>query len=532
LPSVLIRRCLALIAMVLLLGCRPALPQAVPPAGPTATASPTSSAEVASPSPSATPISTSAPLGLGQSAFENWTDLSVFRDGIVRSEQHVLSDDQGLSIYHLDFVISEDLRTVSGREEVRYTDTETEALDRVEFRLYPNILGGRMTISDLTVDGRETTPAFSLADSLMTVPLAQPLEPEASVTIGMDFEVTVPDSVEQNYGVLSSAGSVLAYAHGYPVIALHDESGWHAEIPSPWGDVTVADAAYYLVGISAPADLKIAASGTQISAATENGRQRLVVEAGPARDFYFAGSSAYVVSRRQSGDVAIQAFSPPGYDTRVNLALDVAQAALQDYSMRYGPYPYTELDLVLTPTSALGIEYPGTIALNQALFTPEQDLKVSSEETWLESTVAHEVAHQWFYNEVGNDQLTEPWLDESLAQFATWRYFDDVRGATAAQAFEATLRGRWSRVDSQTIAIGMPVSSYNPASYSAIVYGRGPLFLDALSSEMGEQAFDAFMHDYAVTERWRVATTGEFKSLAEEHCACDLTALFNEWVYP
>ncbi|MCK7481703.1 MAG: hypothetical protein M0C28_34445 [Candidatus Moduliflexus flocculans] len=38
---------------------------------------------------------------------------------------------------------------------------------------------------------------------------------------------------------------------------------------------------------------------------------------------------------------------------------------------------------------------------------------------YMESTVAHEVGHQWFYHLVGNDQLDDPWLDESLTQFVT-----------------------------------------------------------------------------------------------------------------
>lgn len=36
------------------------------------------------------------------------------------------------------------------------------------------------------------------------------------------------------------------------------------------------------------------------------------------------------------------------------------------------------------------------------------------EQTWL---VTHEVAHQWFYGLVGNNQAMDPWLDEEFATF-------------------------------------------------------------------------------------------------------------------
>jgi hypothetical protein len=49
---------------------------------------------------------------------------------------------------------------------------------------------------------------------------------------------------------------------------------------------------------------------------------------------------------------------------------------------------------------------------------------------------------------------------------------------------------------------------------------------------MGADVFDAFIRDYTETLSWDVATPEFLQSLAEEHCSCDLGALFNEWVYP
>jgi hypothetical protein len=40
------------------------------------------------------------------------------------------------------------------------------------------------------------------------------------------------------------------------------------------------------------------------------------------------------------------------------------------------------------------------------------------------------------------------------------------------------------------------------------------------------------MRDYTVTYSWGIATPDGLKSLAEKHCACDLTPLFEEWVNP
>lgn len=511
---------------LLLLGCRPA---ASAPSGPTPLAPPAHTAAATGISTPAGIASTLPAPALFEAA---WDDRGVFRSGLLAGEGAALDANPGASVYHLDLTVSDDLGTVSGSQEVRYTNTETVPLDEVRFRLFPNLLGGKLTVSGLTVNGRVAKPTYELESSVMVLPLPAPLQPGVQAVLGLQFQVDVPDSVDRNYGVLSRGGGVLAYAHGYPMIVVFDDSGWNAEIPAEWGDLTFGDASYYLVRVSAPVDLVIAASGSEISREVEAGRQEMVVAAGPARDFYLVASPNYEVTSRKQGEVTLRAFAPEGSEERVTLALDAAEDALVAFAQRYGPYPYAELDLAVTPTFALGIEYPGIIALNQGMFTPGQDLRVAPEESWLESTVAHEVAHQWFYNLVGNDQPDQPWLDESLSQFATWEYFSDERGPSAARAFQDTLEGRWSRVDDEPIPLGLPVAAYAPPAYSAIIYGRGALFLEALRSQMGVETFDGFMRDYVDSNRWGIATTDGFRAVAERHCDCDLGPLFEAWVYP
>ena len=149
----------------------------------------------------------------------------------------------------------------------------------------------------------------------------------------------------------------------------------------------------------------------------------------------------------------------------------------------------------------------------------------------LESTTAHEVVHQWFYNLVGNDQLDQPWLDESMTGYHTYRYYADRYGQAAGDAYFSTFAGRWELVDRAEIPIGRPVHTYQDAEYSAIVYGRGPFFLRELEETLGRETFDAFLRDYVAQYRWDIAYTVNFRALAETHCNCDLETLFTAWVY-
>jgi len=492
--------CLTLSLLAVACGFLTPRPAPVSPAAPTV-----------SPQPSASPTTASP--------------RAAFRDGLVQADQSILNGLQGANEYQLTFTLLADLLHVDGQETIRYTNTEEVLLDKVELRFFPNLLGGEMTVSNVRVDDASVTPEFGLNDSLLIVPLNPPLEPGQSATLSIDFQVTLPSTVDQvNYGVLAYSENVLALAHAYPMVAVYNEEGWNAEVPPPSGDVTFSDMAFFTVTVRAPKDLVLVAVGRETSRQVEGDQQVVTYEAGPVRDFYLAASPAYEVVSRQVGETTVNFYAPHDLRNGAQAGLDAAVRALEDFSARYAPYPYTELDLVATPTLALGIEYPGMIAINQRIVDPTHG--------FLEGTVAHEVGHQWFYNLVGNDQLDHPWLDESLTQFVTLEYFFDEYGSQGYQGFRESLTARWDQVNDQPIPIGLPVAGYSDQEYSAIVYGRGPLFFEALKNQMGAKAFDAFLRDYTVTYSWGIATPKGLKALAERHCNCDLTPLFEEWVNP
>jgi aminopeptidase N len=461
-----------------------------------------------------------------------WDDRSIFQSGLVESAQHILDELNGASVYHIEFTIEDNLYEINGTEEVQYTNTEDVEINEVEFRLFPNILGGEMQVSNLTVNGQPVTPEFDLENSLMIVRMSAPIEVGQSVVLKMDYSVTVPQSLELNYGVLAYADDVLALAHAYPVIAVYDDEGWNAEIPPQDGDVTYADVSFYIVRIHAPKNLTLVTSGSRLSLDEDGQSQVLTVASGPARDFYLAASPNYEEYSQTFGEITIRSYAPKDAKKGAEFAIDVASKALDVFGKRYAPYPYTELDIVYTPTLALGIEYPGAIAITGRIYDVNSDYRGTPASIYMESTVAHEVGHQWFYGLVGDDQLDDPWLDESLTQFVTLQYYTDQYGAGGANGFKSSLEGRWGSIGKANIPIGLPVAGYQGAEYGAIVYGRGPLFFVALRDEMGTDAFDSFMKEYTETLSWGIATPEYLQSLAETHCSCDLQLLFDEWVYP
>jgi aminopeptidase N len=519
---------LIVFALLALTACSPSAPQVTPPATVVgATAVPATVAAV-TPPPSASPVPASTPA-----AVDTWDDRAIFRAGLIKDEQAVLDQLPGASVYHLDVELAADLTSLHGQLRVRYTNQETEPLDAVYFQLFPNLAGGTSSVSAVKVDGQAVEPVYESENATMRVPLTTPLLPGEHIVIDLDFKVNIPTDVGGNYGLFGYLDDILVLDGFYPAIPVYDEQGWHAgQVPSN-ADTTFQDASFYVVRVTAPANLTLVASGIEVDRTQQADRQSVTFAAGPARDFYLAASDRFEVVSKTIGETTVNSYAFKADVEGAQAALQTAANAIGSYSERLGAYPYTEFDVVSTPMQgALGIEYPGITGINLTLYDPKATVSGLPAPVMLEATVAHEVGHQWFYNAVGNDQHNEPWLDESVDQYVTGLYFLDQYGQEGFKNYRDSWQGRWDRVKREPIPIGQPAGSYAGKEYSAIVYGRGPLFVDTLAQKLGQATFDQFLRDYYQSHQWSIGTTGSFKQLAEKHCQCDLTALFDEWVTP
>jgi hypothetical protein len=488
--------------------------------------------------PAATPTASDStpvavlPLPTPELFAVTWDNRSDFSAGLIGAEQGILTQEMGASVYHLDLTITADYRRMMGQEEVLYTNREESALTDVVFRLYPNLLGGSATVSNVRVNGEEVSPILELDDTILRVPLAQPLNPGASIVIAMGFDVQIPDSPEGNYGSFTFVEDTLALAHAYPIIAEYtaDEGGWEAELPAQSGDIIYASSSYYRVRLTTPSAAVVVASGSASGEESTADTRTAVYHAGPVRDFYLAMSENYVMSEATVGETVVRSYTYSDPEIGEEVLAQTA-ASVETFNTLIGGYPFTELEIAETPNLALGIEYPGVIVLTNRLYDPTTQTSSGNLAAVRESTVAHEVGHQWFYSTVGNDQLDEPWLDESMAQYITYRYFVAQYGPQAAEGFLASLEGRWSGVGERPIPVGLPVSDYTPQEYGAIVYGRGPIFFIQLEDDLGTDTIDAFLKTYYANYKYGISTTAALKADLEATCGCDLTPMFEEWIY-
>lgn len=455
-------------------------------------------------------------------------DFKPFRKMLIEDEFTDHPELYERTVYHLQLEIGEPVTEIAARARIRFTNREQETIEQIPFFLYPNLTPGGLEVHTLSVDGVAVDPELRDRGSRLLAHLPAALEPGQSVEFVIEYDLFLPVTDEGEYGGFGYVGGVLSLAYCYPMIPAF--AGWNHPLPVPYGDFIFNEVSFYLVQVSMPHELILAAPGIELGARQADGRREVIYAMGPSRDLYLALSEEFVIETERIGQTEVRSFAGKDAGAASQRVLSTAVAALRSFGDRFGAYPYTTLTLVSVPFAAFGLEFPGIIINARRLYDLSQSYGGVPSPVLLESTTAHEVAHQWFYSSVGNDQLLEPWLDEALTQYASWLYYKDRYGQSAAQGFFRSLEDRWNRVGRAEIPIGRPVHAYTPKEYGAIVYGRGPLFIDALAEHLGEEVFNNFLREYTRTFEWDIVDSGEFEAAAEAACNCRLDELFDRWV--
>lgn len=310
--------------------------------------------------------------------------------------------------------------------------------------------------------------------------------------------------------------------------AVYDDEGWNLQFPEGnVGEIVYSESAFYTVRLTLPAGLTVVATGVEAERRLNaDGTQTLLYYSGPVRDFHIVVSDRYEVASGMVGGTMINSYCWPEHEACGSEILSFANLALNLYSKLYGPYPFNELDLVEADLWPWGIEWPGFILVGEPLYSdPEEECG--------EWHVVHEVAHQWWYSVVGNDQVDDPWLDEALANYSTVLYYRKVHDPETAEAeiskhinerYEAYAEAYGDGI------VGGATRDYSRSSYYPLVYAKGALFFEALQQLMGDEAFFEGLQRYYREYKYDVATPEGLLDIMEQAYGQSLDEFYEGWI--
>jgi hypothetical protein len=378
---------------------------------------------------------------------------------------------QNRADYKLNLTLDTVTHKVTGEVTITYTNNSPDNLKFLWLQVDQNIYkqgsrgsstttqtGGRWANAQFTeghairsigieLEGKKSTPQYTITDTRMQVWLSQPLKSGSKATINVGFEFTIPEYGTDRMGRLKTKnGIVYEVAQWFPRMAVYDDiQGWNVlpyigagEFYLEYGDFDIA--------ITAPANMIVVSSGdmqnekevltatqqTRMAQARNSDKTVMLRSAEEVTDPKSRPSGKNLTWRfkmQNSRDVAWAASKAFVWDAaRINLpsgkkslamsvypaesikkdgwqrSTEMVKASVEHYSRLWFEYPYGSMVNVAGIVG--GMEYPGIVFCSHA---------DSGASLW--GVTDHEVGHTWFPMIVGSNERKYAWMDEGFNTF-------------------------------------------------------------------------------------------------------------------
>ncbi len=456
---------------------------------------------------------------------------------------------RNLSNYHMDIVMNEEENGFEIKQKVDYINNSEQIFETIDFHLYPNAFRegstqkvvtlssfttayyegqdySVMEIKNASVKGQENAEfeVGGVDDNILSFSLQEKLYPKDRVVIEIEYSLILP-KINHRFGL---GKSTINMGNFFPIACVYENGDFVRDTYSPNGDPFYSDMANFHVNITMPENFKIASSGEQIKSATSNGNITTEIKVDVVRDFAFVLSEKFEMIETSWEGVKVFYYY---YDEEnPQASLDISVVALKTFSNQFGKYPYKTLSVAKTSFVHGGMEFPTLVYISE-LVKHEKDYH---------NVIVHEIAHQWWYGVVGNDQYNNAWLDEGLTDYSTALFYElnpqyevkinDIilQGVRAYTFYVETYSILYKGVDT---TMNRPLNQYvNENEYGYIAYVKGMLLFDNLRRFVGDKAFFEGIKNYFETYKFKNATPENMIACFEKETGKDLETFFGSWI--
>ncbi|MCW7944220.1 metallopeptidase [Streptomyces hygroscopicus] len=280
-----------------------------------------------------------------------------------------------------------------------------------------------------------------------------------------------------------------------------------------------SDKATYDIRITAPKGLTAVSNGRLVSTYDKGGRTVTHWRESRPMATYLAtatiGKFDVRTGRTPSGIPIYVAIDPALAHSNTVDVYAVTAEATDYWSKVFGPYPFEE-------TGAIVDDMP------EAGFSLEVQSKPAYSAVRNETTIVHELAHQWFGDSVSVERWKDIWLNEGFATYAQWLWAEHKGTRSAHDSFLAAYGARQSDTAFWQIKVADP---QRDTMFASAVYERGAMTLQALRERIGDTAFFRLLPAWTALHRYGNAGTEDFIRLAEKVSGRKLGDLFQKWIF-
>ncbi len=431
-------------------------------------------------------------------------------------EKPVSVEASGRNSYNIKVDYDAANRTLKGTEKLVYINKNKTV--ELYFHLYPNVYkeestapefnsipesypagfnDGYIDINTVKINGEKAD--FQVEGQLLKLELAPALQQSEAFAVEISFQSKLPEA-KTRYGKYQG---LTHCSYWYPILAVYDEKGWNTASFYSIGESSYSETADYLVSITLPKGETVAATGNLVREKNKGFNKKTVTyEESNIRDFAWFSASDFKVAKKEMNGITY-CYYYQGLENRDEQAvLGQCTAIFDFYGKQFGIYPYKQFGIVKTQVATS--EFPELVTITDANLKDGNILRMA---------LAHEIAHQWWYLAVGNNQREEPWLDEALASYSTHLYNESLFGDIATQI---DVIGR-TPTQLYRLPIDSSVEQFKiMGDYGDVVYNLGCIALNDLRDKIGKANFDRVLSRYYKENLFKNAKTEDFIKTIEE----------------
>ncbi len=450
----------------------PPAPTAKPTVEPRATEEPVATAEPTTapePTPSVAPsVAPSVPPSVAP-------PLTGLRPGSVDRTSLALSATYDVNA---EMTVADGLIDVSTTITVR--NAGTKSIDRLELNTVAARLG-RLRITNATVDDEPVK--VRIKDQTLVVPLGGVLEPGATTTVRVAYRAILSTGITGSDWMFTRSGGTIALFRWIPWIS----RSVPFNRPNQGDPFVTVSSPEVNVELLTDLPLILAAPALEVQEFAAGSGTAWAFTVHDVRDVSLVLAPDFSVRKEKIGGVTVLAYARTGDFAATSLLGLVTQALTAEKRVLGADYPWPALVAVETQGGE-AMESPGLIWIPRTLD--------SLNRTYL---VHHEVAHQWFYGMVGNDQRNDPFLDEAAA---------DLLARTALGSFRST-RCAQAPLDAS-------IARYQGSCYYEVVYVQGGLLLDGVRVRIGTNRFWKTLAKFVEDHRFELVGTRDLLDALED----------------
>ena len=408
--------------------------------------------------------------------------------------------------------------------------------------------------------------------------LNEPLLPHSSIKITTPFHVKLPSAKISRLGHIGQAYMITQW---YPKPAVYDNNVWN-QMPYLDQGEFYSEYGSFDVSITLPQNYLLAATGDRIGNTDDeiNFLNQKIIETEEKIAKYKKGgdisfisdmtfpesSKTYKTIRFQQknvhdfawfadkrfnvlkGEVELPESSKKvetwAFFTNKNLpywkkSLTYLHDATYYYSLWNGDYQYKHVSAVDGTISAGGgMEYPNITVIGNV-----------NNNFSLETVIMHEVGHNWFYGMLGSNERKNAWMDEGINSFNELRYIQtkypyetlaSIIGRDSSFSIGGFNKYKqskqyeifYSEIAKQNLDQPCNIYSedYTGTNYGAIVYSKTAFIFNYLMNYMGQENFDAAMHEYFNNFKFKHPQPDDLKLILQKYCSKNIDWFFDDLI--